>query len=67
MHKQHASKSVVVPTAALAELVYRAVRKGWTRFNYCAAIRESGGGIWIQLGNAEWLSSGETYINPHTR
>lgn len=67
MHKSIAHKSFIVPTVALAELVYRAVRRGRTRFNYCAAIRESDGGIWIQLGNADWLAPGDTYINPHTR
>lgn len=61
------AKSVLVPTVNLANLVYRAVRKGRTPYNYCAAIRDASGGIYIQLGWADWVRPGDTYINPHTR
>lgn len=60
------NRLIVVPTAHLAQLVYRAVRRQRIGYNYVAGWRDISGGIGLSLGNVDWLKPGETYINPHT-
>lgn len=61
------NRIIVVPTANMAKLVYRAIRKGRTPYNYCAGFLDSSGGIGLSLAVADWVPAGQSYINPHTR
>lgn len=61
------AKMLIVPTENLANLVYRAVRKGKTRYNYVAGAYDAGGGIILSLAAVDWAKAKLSYINPHWR